>query len=152
MNDLTIRGFVMRTYQEIEKEIAETRKHLSDLFKEQREVTDSAINIEKNKLYCFKDPFDKDIEYCGVIYDYWFHENSMIVQLCGVQKCLSDIQDSCWASFDVDHEISIHRDHIDKFIKNITEITRDEFIGYVDEWKQQVTEYLFNNVNEFLNS
>lgn len=143
MNDLTIGGFVMRTLEEIEKDIEQTREHLHALYEEQQKSLTRDIDIDKDKYYMFYDPDDKDIMYTGKVFNYWHNsECEYQFEVTGIQECLSDIQDSCWSGFDAMYVISVRPEKLDKFLDNFTEITKEEFDKKVSNWCKNVKKWI----------
>ena len=143
MNDLTIGGFVMRTLEEIEKDIEQTREHLHALYEEQQKSLTRDISIDKDKYYMFYDPDDKDIMYTGKVFNYWKNsQGEYQFEVTGIQECLSDIMDSCWAGFDAMYVISVRPDKLDKFLDNFTEITKEEFDKKVSNWCKNVKKWI----------
>lgn len=143
MNNLTIGGFVMRNLEEIEKDIDKTRKQLRELYDEQKQALTLDINIDKNKYYMFYDPDDKDIMYTGKVYNYWKNsQGEYQFEVTGIQECLSDIQDGCWAGFDAMYVIAIRPEKLDNFLDNFTEITKEEFDNKVNDWCRNVKKWI----------
>lgn len=143
MNNLTIGGFVMRNLEEIEKDIDKTRKQLRELYDEQKQALTRDINIDKNKYYMFYDPDDKDIMYTGKVYNYWKNsQGEYQFEVTGIQECLSDIQDGCWAGFDAMYVIAIRPEKLDNFLDNFTEITKEEFDNKVNDWCRNVKKWI----------
>lgn len=139
MNNLTIRGFVMRTLEEIEKDIDKTRKQLQKLYDEKQKSLTCNINIDKDKYYMFYDPDDKDIMYTGKVFNYWHSsECEYQFEVMGIQECLSELRDSCWAGFDAMYVISVRPEKLDNFLDNFTEITKEEFDNKVNDWCMNV--------------
>ena len=118
----------MRTLEEIEKDIEQTREQLRELYDEQKQALTRDINIDKGKYYMFYDPDDKYIIYVGKLFNYWRNnEGEYQFVVTGIQECLSDILDGCWAGFDAMYVISVRPEKLDNFLDNFTEITKDEF-------------------------
>lgn len=148
LNNLTIGGFVMRNLEEIRTDIEKTREQLRDLYKEERDATRKRIDLDTSKLYIFKDPEDNDIEYCGKIYDYWFYsDGEYIFDTTGLQRCFCDIRDSCWSSFDGKYQIMVRPEKLDEFLRNIREITEEEFSNYILEWQLETNKWLTYWIN-----
>lgn len=143
MNDLTIGGFVMRNLEEIEKDIDKTRKQLRELYDEQKQALTRDINIDKDKYYMFYDPDDKYIKYIGKVYNYWkTSQGEYQFEVTGIQECLSDIQDGCWAGFDAMYVISVRPENIDNFLDNFSEITKEEFDNKVNDLCRNIKKWI----------
>lgn len=143
MNNLTIGGFVMRTFEEIEKDIEQIRKQLRELYAEQKQALERDVNIDKDKYYMFYDPDDKDIMYTGKVYNYWKNsQGEYQFEVTGIQECLSDIQDGCWAGFDAMYVIVVRPEKLDNFLDNFTEITKEEFDNKVNDWYRNVMKWI----------
>lgn len=126
----------MRTIEDIEKDIEQTREHLHQLYAEQNEFNKTEIDCEKGKFYLFKDPDDESIEYCGKLIDYGYekYDNEYWFNVCGIQKCFSEYQDSCWSGFDALYVIYVKAEKLEKFLDNFVEITQEEFEKNFDKW------------------
>lgn len=143
MNDLTIGGFVMRTIEEIKKDIEQTREHLHALYEEEHESLTQYINIDKDKYYVFYDPDDKDIMYTGKVLDYCHYIGCEYqFEVAGIQENLCDIQDSCWAGFDAMYVITVRPEKLNSFLDNFTEITKEEFDKKVNDWCANVKKWI----------
>lgn len=124
----------MRTLEEIEKDIDKTRKHLRELYDEHNQMLEREVNIDKNKYYTFHSPDDEDIMYTGKVFNYWkTSKGEYQFEVTGIQECLIDIRDSCWAGFDAMYIISVCPEKLDNFLNNFTEITREEFDKKVND-------------------
>ena len=134
----------MRTLEEIEKEIDKTRKHLRELYDEHNLALERDVNIDKNKYYMFHSPDDKDIVYTGKVFNYWKNsQGEYQFEVTGIQECLIDIQDSCWAGFDAMYIIYVRPEKLDNFLNNFTEITKEEYNKKVSD--------LFVNIKKWSN-
>ena len=143
MNDLTIGGFAMRKLEEIEKDIDKTRKQLRELYDEQKQALERDINIDKDKYYMFYDPDDNDIMYIGKVYNYWKNsQGEYQFEVTGIQECLSDIQDSCWAGFDAMYVIAVRPEKLDNFLDNFTEITKEGFDKIVNDLCRNIKKWI----------
>lgn len=143
MNNLTIGGFVMRKLEEIEKDIDKTRKQLRELYDEQKQALERDINIDKDKYYMFYDPDDNDIMYIGKVYNYWKNsQGEYQFEVTGIQECLSDIQDSCWAGFDAMYVIAVRPEKLDNFLDNFTEITKEGFDKIVNDLCRNIKKWI----------
>ena len=133
----------MRTLEEIEKDIEQTREQLRELYDEQKQALTRDINIDKGKYYMFYDPDDKYIIYVGKLFNYWRNnEGEYQFVVTGIQECLSDILDGCWAGFDAMYVISVRPEKLDNFLDNFTEITKDEFDNKVNDWCSNVKKWI----------
>lgn len=124
----------MRTLKEIEKDIEKTRKHLRELYDEHNLALERDVNIDKNKYYTFHSPDDKDIVYTGKVFNYCKNSKGEYqFEVTGIQECLIDIQDFCWAGFDAMYIISVCPEKLDNFLNNFMEITKEEFDKKVND-------------------
>lgn len=148
MKDLTMGGFVMRTLDDIKNDIESTRERLHELYAEEQRVATKDIKLDDTKYYMFHDPDDDEITYYGKIYHYWMtRDGEYIFHVTGIQENITEISDSCWASFDACYQISVRSNKLDNFIKNIHEITEDEFEHRLFNWFhsiQKSLKYWFN--------
>ena len=134
----------MRTLEEIEKDIDKTRKNLRELYDEHNQMLEREVNIDKNKYYTFHSPDDKCIVYTGKVFNYWKNSKGEYqFEVTGIQECLIDIQDSCWAGFDAMYLISVSSEQLDNFLNSFTEITKEEY-------KKKVSD-LFVNIKKWSN-
>ena len=134
----------MRTLKEIEKDIEKTRKQLRELYDEHNLALERDVNIDKNKYYTFHSPDDKDIVYTGKVFNYWKNsQGEYQFEVTGIQECLIDIQDSCWAGFDAMYLIYVRPEKLDNFLNSFTEITREKYNKKVSD--------LFVNIKKWSN-
>lgn len=139
----------MRKLEEIEKDIKQAREHLHMLYEEKQKILTRDINIDKNKYYIFYDPDDKDIMYIGKVLNYGRNnDNKYQFKITGIQECLSDILDSCWAGFDAMYVIYVRPEKLDSFLDNFTEITKEEFDNKVNDWCRNVKKWISYWIND----
>lgn len=140
--DLSIMGFCKNELEKTREDIAKLRAQLNELVAKEQKLSQKEINIDKTKFYKFMDPQDDTIEYCGVIYDFYKSDKYVVINLCGLQKNLTGIIDSCWSGFDSCYQLYVLDHYIDDFVNSLVVLSNEEFKEYCNKFCSETMESL----------